>query len=382
MSLLDFLNTDEGRLGLGLLAAGGPTAQPMGFGERIQMAMRGQDEYKQNQTRNKHQQLQYDQGLLSFEKAKRDSAMDAEIDAAARASVRTPQQAIGLSTGPMPDGGAMPTVQPGFDSDAFLQKLYAINPMKGVSFAQSIAKDNTPIAVAPGASLVDRRGNPIFTAPKEQKLPSSVEEYNFAKGQGYGGSYEQWTTAQKRAGASSVSVNTGQKGLDNELKIRSDFRSEPIYKAHQEVQSAHAQITQSLRQASPAGDLAGATKLMKILDPGSVVRESELGMAMAASGLMDRAENYAKMIVSGQKLTPTQRLDFQKLADNLAGESVKQYNAKRGEYAKFGKDYGLDGDRILGPEVAGAAPPAAPAAPMPFSPDAIAAEIARRKKMK
>lgn len=152
-----------------------------------------------------------------------------------------------------------------------------------------------------------------------------------------------------RAGASNVSVNTGQKGLDNELKIRSDFRSEPIYKAHQDVISAHSQISQSLKQASPAGDLAGATKLMKILDPGSVVRESELGMAMAASGLLDRATNYANMVVSGQKLTPTQRKDFQQLADSLYGESIKQYNNKRSEYGKFATDYGLDSERILGP---------------------------------
>ena len=167
-----------------------------------------------------------------------------------------------------------------------------------------------------------------------------------------------------RAGASNVSVNTGQKGLDNELKIRGDFRSEPIYKAHQDVQSAHSQISTSLKQASPAGDLAGATKLMKILDPGSVVRESELGMAMAASGLLDRVQNYANMVTSGQKLTPTQRKDFQQLADSLMVESTKQYNAKRDEYAQFGTAYGLDSGRILGPALTSPKlPPTAPAQP-------------------
>jgi len=38
-----------------------------------------------------------------------------------------------------------------------------------------------------------------------------------------------------RAGAANVSVNTGQKGFDNTLKLRSDFRSEPVYKGFQEV---------------------------------------------------------------------------------------------------------------------------------------------------
>jgi len=151
-----------------------------------------------------------------------------------------------------------------------------------------------------------------------------------------------------KAGASSVSVNTGQKGFDNTLKLRGDFRAEPVYKAHQEMQSAHSQIQQSLKQASPAGDLAGATKMMKLLDPGSVVRESELGMAMAASGLMDRVTNYAQNIINGTKLTPTQRKDFQRLADALYSESVKQYNTKRGEYEGIATRNGLNVPDVLG----------------------------------
>lgn len=151
-----------------------------------------------------------------------------------------------------------------------------------------------------------------------------------------------------QAGASSVNVNTGQKGFDNELKLRGDFKGEPVYKAHQEMQSAYSQIKQSLTQGTPAGDLAGATKIMKLLDPGSVVRESELGMAMAATGLLDRAQNYAQNIISGNKLTPKQRQEFQQLADALYGESVKAYNSKRGEYTKLGSEYGLNADRAIG----------------------------------
>lgn len=87
---------------------------------------------------------------------------------------------------------------------------------------------------------------------------------------------------------------------------------------------------------------------MKLLDPGSVVRESELGMAMAATGLLDRVQNYASNIISGNKLTPKQRQEFQQLADALYGESVKAYNSKRGEYQKLGAEYGLNADRAVG----------------------------------
>ena len=116
------------------------------------------------------------------------------------------------------------------------------------------------------------------------------------------------------------------------------------------MQSAYSQIQQSLKQKTPAGDLAGATKIMKLLDPHSVVRESELGMAMAATGLLDRATNYASMVINGNKLTPQQRQEFQALADALYGEGVKLYNMKRNEYSDIAKDYGLNEQRIVGPE--------------------------------
>ena len=56
----------------------------------------------------------------------------------------------------------------------------------------------------------------------------------------------------KRSGATNVSVNTGQKGFDNTLKLRTDFRSEPTYKAFQEVDSAYRQINEGLNEIGRA----------------------------------------------------------------------------------------------------------------------------------
>lgn len=191
-----------------------------------------------------------------------------------------------------------------------------------------------------------------YRAPEAPKAaPAGVQEYEYAKSQGFKGSFEDWKRGNASAGAPKVEVpiNLGQKGLDNTLKLRGDFRSEPIYKAYQETQSAYSQIKSALSKASPAGDLAGATKIMKILDPGSVVRESELGMAMAASGLLDRIENYAQNVMRGTKLTPTQRSDFLSLAERLYTESVKQYNAKRSEYEAIAARNQLNVDDVVGP---------------------------------
>lgn len=162
--------------------------------------------------------------------------------------------------------------------------------------------------------------------------------------------YQQYSMTKSRAGAANVSVNTGQRGFDNTLKLRSDFRSEPIYKGFQEVKSAYDQVKESAKLASPAGDLAAATKVMKILDPGSVVRESELGLALSASGLGDRVGNYANMVISGQKLTPTQRKDFLNLSEQLYNASANQYNSKRGEYVGIAERNQLNVPDVVGAE--------------------------------
>lgn len=123
------------------------------------------------------------------------------------------------------------------------------------------------------------------------------------------------------------------KDFSNALSLRKEFNSEPIYKGYQEVKNAWNQINTGLNAQSPAGDLAAATKFMKLLDPTSVVRESELVMAMQASGALDRLYNYAQMRVAGTKLTPQQREDFRRLSDQFYQTSLNQFNDKFSEYS-------------------------------------------------
>jgi hypothetical protein len=166
----------------------------------------------------------------------------------------------------------------------------------------------------------------------------------------------------KKAGATTVSINTGEKGFKNEFDLKKEFTNEPVYKEFQSMKSAFSQVQESLKKENPIGDVAAATKIMKLLDPGSVVRESELGIAMAASGKMDRLTNYVDMWKKGTLLTPSQRNDFGSLANELYNASANAYNAKRGEYAAFGNKYEIDATTALGgtaPVFTFAPPPAA-----------------------
>ena len=155
----------------------------------------------------------------------------------------------------------------------------------------------------------------------------------------------------KRSGATNVTVpiDVGQKGFENERGLGKDFRAEPIYKDFSDMQTAYTQVVSSLKQGTPIGDVAGATKVMKLLDPGSVVRESELGIAMAAGGRMDRLQNYFSNMMSGQKLTPQQRDDFEQLSNELYAAAGQAYNKKRSEYLQMGDRYGFKNlETVLG----------------------------------
>jgi hypothetical protein len=143
----------------------------------------------------------------------------------------------------------------------------------------------------------------------------------------------------------------GERGFKNEMQLSSAFKGEPIYKDFSDMKSSYGQVMTALSQGTPIGDVAGATKMMKLLDPGSVVRESELGIAMAASGRMDRLQNYFKNWIDGNKLTPTQREDFKQLSAELYAAAGQAYNQKRGEYKNFGGAYGFKNlDTALGEE--------------------------------
>jgi hypothetical protein len=182
--------------------------------------------------------------------------------------------------------------------------------------------------------------------PKPEKLPSAIEEYNFAVKGGYKGTFEQFK--QLNRPVTTVNVGEGQKGFENEMKLAGAFKAEPVYKAFDEMRGSFQQITTGLNQKSPAGDLTAATKFMKLLDPGSVVRESELFLAMQATGALDRFTDVANKIISGTKLTEQQRADFRNVAEQLYNAAATSYNTKRDEYLQFGQSQGLKGAILLG----------------------------------
>ena len=132
-----------------------------------------------------------------------------------------------------------------------------------------------------------------------------------------------------------------------EQDTRKQYLDTPEVKAFNEMKTSFGQINAGLNAKSAAGDLTAATKFMKLLDPGSVVRESELYLAMDATGVLDKATNYYARLARGEKLTPSQREDFRNIANQLfkAAENTKLNYDK--QYEEIARTNNLDPSKII-----------------------------------
>ena len=76
-----------------------------------------------------------------------------------------------------------------------------------------------PVKLGAGDTLYSpRSGQAIYTAPnKPAEMPSDVRSYQYAVGQGYGGTYEQWKQDMAKAGASKTTVNLGENAAATEI---------------------------------------------------------------------------------------------------------------------------------------------------------------------
>jgi len=127
--------------------------------------------------------------------------------------------------------------------------------------------------------------------------------------------------------------------------LRDDYRNDS--KNFVEITRQSRIIKDSLRDPSAAGTLAAATSFMKMLDPGSVVRESELGMAMQSTGSLDRFMNYTNVISSGKVLTASQKEEFGRLADQYleaANDAQRNLNTR---YSDIAVRNGLDPRNVI-----------------------------------
>jgi hypothetical protein len=134
---------------------------------------------------------------------------------------------------------------------------------------------------------------------------------------------------------------------DKVLAARKEFTSLPVVKAFSDQTTAYGRVISSVQDPSPAGDLALIFNYMKVLDPGSVVREGEFATAQNAGSVDDRTRGLYNRIMSGERLSEAQRADFADRATRLYSGAEQQYKDISEQYGAFARSAGLPSEQVI-----------------------------------
>jgi hypothetical protein len=143
-----------------------------------------------------------------------------------------------------------------------------------------------------------------------------------------------------------------------EADMRKEFNALDATKDFGDVRTAFLKVKTAAENPSAAGDLALVFNYMKILDPGSVVREGEFQTAADATSWLQRTEDdgfavplpIAKAIrklEDGTLLTPDQRQDFLSTARNTASAQFKPAKEALQRYKGLAANSGLRANQII-----------------------------------
>ena len=114
----------------------------------------------------------------------------------------------------------------------------------------------------------------------------------------------------------------------------------------------HIQISQAYRKIesapdSAAGDMSKIFGFMKILDPSSTVREGEYASAENARGVPDTVKAQYNKVISGQRLSPAQRTQFNQAAGDIVKSQQEQFEGQKKYYQDISKNYKIDPANII-----------------------------------
>jgi len=185
--------------------------------------------------------------------------------------------------------------------------------------------------------------------------PASVQEYEYAKAAGYNGSFNDYQNED----ANRKAIALGAGGLTTSqqnaaFKLSDDYRAES--KDFFAQKSAYNRILSSAQDPSAAGDLALIFNYMKVLDPGSTVREGEFATAQNSGSIGERITAQYNKVMSGERLAPEQRADFVDRATKLFTGAQQGQKQIDDTYRNRAAQYGVPVDLILSDTSANNAP--------------------------
>lgn len=159
-----------------------------------------------------------------------------------------------------------------------------------------------------------------------------IEQFKFDR--------EKFAAEQAAAG-----LPDSDKLFNNALKLQDRFVKET--KDFPAQSDSYGRIQASVEDPSAAGDLALIFNFMKLLDPGSTVREGEFATAQNADGVSGRIRSLYNRVADGERMNEAQRKDFVERADKLFSKAEKAYKQREDKFRKIAKQNSLDENLVV-----------------------------------
>ena len=146
---------------------------------------------------------------------------------------------------------------------------------------------------------------------------------------------ENITQAQYDAQITQIELAENRVISEDESRLRKEFNAIPQVKSFSDQSQAYGRIIASADLPSAAGDLALIFNYMKVLDPGSTVREGEFANAQNAGSVPARLGAFYNNVVDGQRLTVEQRQDFVDRGGRLYKDAETGFMKRYNQYSEL-----------------------------------------------
>jgi len=162
--------------------------------------------------------------------------------------------------------------------------------------------------------------------------------------------------AKARAAARKAKLSN----IKNEQLLRKEYKSDPVVKDSKEITSAVSRMNTVWDDyiKNPSGksllalDQALVITFNKMLDPGSVVRESEFARTTEGQALIAKLEGFTKKLVTGGVgLTDDDRKEIVRTAQLLQAGQLNALKKVDDDYINIAKKSGFDPEIIIGSRV-------------------------------
>jgi hypothetical protein len=149
-------------------------------------------------------------------------------------------------------------------------------------------------------------------------------------------------------------------GIDKALGVGQGGDNKEVFEREKQIRKEYTDLTKDYRTVAQAfdrvaasqdtgpGDIALIFNYMKMLDPGSTVREGEFSTAQNSGGIPTAIRNIYNQAVAGERLTAEQRASFKSQAEDLFAAAAKSEERARASLMPVIKQYGLDANQIFG----------------------------------